>query len=145
MKKILISFLWIVLIFHYSLFSSQKMDNNCPKEITYYATSFPIDGIDWYVPIKYTTKGNLIDLVIVKNKNEELFIRFKISETLECNYKDNKNSNSKYKVLTYDEVTDSYGEKISEIEFKFSDGKGKIFIRHPNFPEIVCNATTELN
>ena len=52
------------------------------------------------------------------------------------------NCNLKYKVLTYDEETDLYEQRISEIEFKFSDGKGKIYIKHPNFPQIVSDTTS---
>jgi hypothetical protein len=47
----------------------------------------------------------------------------------------------KYKVLTYDEETNSYEKRQSEIEFKFSNGKGKIYIQHPNFPQIISDAS----
>lgn len=39
-------------------------------------------------------------------------------------------------------IRDTFGERQSEIEFKFSDVKGKIYIRHPNFPEISSDVTT---
>lgn len=72
-----------------------------------------------------------------------MFIRFKIIENLNCDFKDAGNCDLKYKILTYDEETNSYGERSSQIEFKFSDGKGKIYIQHPNFPEIISDAVVE--
>lgn len=104
--------------------------------------SLPIDGVDWYVSIKYNIIGEFIDLNIRKENKDELYIRFKIIETLKCDFIDVKNCDLKYKILTYDEDTDSFDERQSEIEFKFSDGKGKIYIRHANFPEISSDATT---
>ena len=104
-----------------------------------------MEGVDWYVPIKYSINNDLIDLDIRKNNKKELFIRFKIIEILECKFIDINNSSLKYKIETYDEESNTYGEKQSEIEFKFSNGKGKIYIRHPNFPEIISDASVMEN
>jgi len=130
------------MIFINQLAYCQINQNNCPDRLNFFANSLPIDGVDWYVPIKYNITGEFIDLNIWKDYKDELYIRFKIIETLKCDFRDGKNCNLKYKVLTYDEDTDRFEERQSEIEFRFSDGKGKIYIRHPNFPEINSDATT---
>ncbi|VEE10913.1 Uncharacterised protein [Chryseobacterium gleum] len=120
----------------------QTLENNCPKSLTYFAYTLPIDGDKWYTPIKYYIQNDLIDLKIIHKEKDELFIRFKIVEKLICDFKDINNCNLKYKVLTYDEETNLYEQRVSEIEFKFSNGKGKIYIQHPNFPQIVSDATS---
>ncbi|MDR6371296.1 hypothetical protein J2795_002917 [Chryseobacterium bernardetii] len=120
----------------------QTIENNCPKNLTYFASTIPIDGDKWYAPIKYNIQNGIIDLKIIHKEKEELFIRFKIIENLICDFKNMNNCNLKYKVLTYDEETDLYEQRISEIEFKFFDGKGKIYIKHPNFTQIVSDATS---
>ncbi|MCI3937790.1 hypothetical protein MQX03_11295 [Chryseobacterium aahli] len=130
----------IVLSFWQSLFC-QNLEN-CPKNLTYFAYTLPIDGDKWYTPIKYKIQSDVIDLKIIHKEKEELFIRFKIVENLICDFKNINNCNLKYKILTYDEETDSYEQRVSEIEFKFSEGIGKICIQHPNFPQIVSDATT---
>lgn len=61
---------------------------------------------------------------------------------MSCDFINLSNCKLKYKVLTYDEETNSYEQRISEIEFNFSDGKGKIYIQHPNFPLITSDATS---
>ncbi|NML71868.1 hypothetical protein HHL23_19005 [Chryseobacterium sp. RP-3-3] len=88
-------------------------------------------------PLRYNIQADLIDLKIIQKEKDELFIRFKIVETLLCDFKDISNCNLKYKVLTYNEETDSYEKKVSQIEFKFSDGKGKINIQHPDLSELL--------
>ncbi|MFN4363305.1 hypothetical protein [Chryseobacterium hispalense] len=120
----------------------QTLENKCPNNLIYFAYSLPIDGEKWYVPIKYEIQGGLINLKIRHKDNDELFIRFKIIKKIICNFKNIDNSNLKYKVLTYDEETGSYEKKISEIEFKFSNGKGEIYIQHPNLPLITSEATS---
>lgn len=120
----------------------QTLENNCPKSLTYFAYTLPIDGNKWYTPIKYEIQNDLIELKILNKEKDELFIRFKIVENLICDFKNTDNCNLKYKILTYDEETDSYEQRVSEIEFKFSDGKGKIYIQHPNFPLITSDATS---
>ncbi|MET3038336.1 hypothetical protein ABXT08_19790 [Chryseobacterium sp. NRRL B-14859] len=120
----------------------QTSENNCPNNLIYFAYSLPVEDERWYLPIKYEIQGDLIDLKIRHKDKDELFIRFKIIKKLMCNFKDIDNSNLKYEVLTYDEETNSYEKRISEIEFKFSNGKGQIYIQHPNFPPIVSDATS---
>lgn len=143
MQKYIINTVSIVFLFSQSLFS-QTIDNenNCPKEVTYFAYNLPIDGANWFVPIKYNITEKFIDLKIRRKNIEELFIRFKIIENLNCDFKDIGNCDLKYRVLTYDEETNSYEERQSEIEFKFSNNKGQIYIQHPNFPKIISNAAT---
>ncbi|RNA62650.1 hypothetical protein D1631_12240 [Chryseobacterium nematophagum] len=140
MNKIL-SFLILGHFLSNQLFLYQTIENNCPNNISYFAFSLPIDEEKWFVPIRYDIMENLIDLKIRHKDKDELFIRFKIIKILNCDYKDINNSHLKYKVLTYDEKTNSYGKRESIIEFKFSDGKGKIHIQHPNFPIITSDAT----
>ncbi|SUX48774.1 hypothetical protein [Chryseobacterium indoltheticum] len=120
-----------------SLFCQDKIDN-CPHEASYLAYSLD----DWYIPIKYEILENFIDLKIKKKDKVELYIRFKISENLNCEFLDANNCNLKYKVLTYDEETNSFEKRESEIEFNFVNGKGKINIQHPNFPLISSDATS---
>ncbi|UKB77934.1 hypothetical protein [Chryseobacterium sp. MEBOG07] len=120
----------------------QASENNCPNNLTYFAYSLPIDGEKWYVPIKYEIRDNLIDLKIRRTNKDELFIRFKIIENLICDFKDVNHCNLKYKVLTYDEETNLYEQRVSQIEFKFSDREGKIYIQHSNFPQIISEATS---
>lgn len=134
MKKIITLLLFLIC---QSIFG-QILTKDCPKKVSYFAISLD----DWYIPIKYNIIGDLIDLKIKQKDKDELFIRFKIIEALKCNFKDADNNNLKYKILTYDEETNSYEERQSEIEFKFSKGKGKIYIQHPNFPVIISEATT---
>lgn len=136
------SFIIIILTSVWQSLFCQTLENNCPNNLIYFAYSLPIDGEKWYVPIKYEIHGDLIDLKIRHKDNDELFIRFKIIKRLICDFKDVGNSNLKYKVLTYDEETGLYEKKISEIEFKFSDAKGEIYIQHPNFPLITSAATS---
>lgn len=134
MKKIITFILFLIC---QSIFG-QILTKDCPKKVSYFA--FSLD--DWHIPIKYNIVGDLIDLKIKKKEDDELFIRFKIIETLKCNFKDADNNNLKYRILTYDEETNSYEERQSEIEFEFSHGKEKIYIRHPNFPVIISEATS---
>lgn len=141
MKKITRTFILITVFFIYQTTFCQNK-NNCPNKLSFFAYSLPIDGIDWYVPIKYNITKEFIDLNIRKENKDELYIRFKIIEILICDFKDINNCNLKYKVLTFDEESDSFGDRQSEIEFKFSDGKGKIYIQHPNFPGISSDATS---
>ncbi|MCC2590916.1 hypothetical protein [Chryseobacterium sp. MFBS3-17] len=141
MIRIILRFYSFCLYFVASFAFSQHNKNDCPEELSYFAYSLPMDGIDWFVPIKYQINKPFIDLKIKKESKEELFIRFKIIETLKCDFEDINNSNLKYTVLIYDEDTDTFGENQSEIEFKFSNGKGVIFIRHPSSVEIVSEAT----
>ena len=70
--------------------------------------------------------NDLIDLEIIggKNNNEELFIRFKIIETIQCKFINDGNLDIIYKVVTYNEEKNVYDKKISEIQFKFFDCKG---------------------
>lgn len=135
-------FIIIILTSVWQSLFCQTLENNCPNNLIYFAYSLPIDGEKWYLPIKYEIIEDLIDLKIRKKDKEELFIRFKIIEKIICNFKNIDNSNLKYKVLTYDEETGSYEKKISEIEFKFSNGKGEIYIQHPHFPLIISEATS---
>ncbi|WP_288447779.1 hypothetical protein [uncultured Chryseobacterium sp.] len=137
LKKI---FLIFVLSSVWQSLFCQTIKNNCPKNLTYFAYTLPIDGNKWYAPIKYEILNDLIELKILNKENDELFIRFKIVENLICDFKNTNNCNLKYKILTYDEETNSYEQRLSEIEFKFSDGKGKIYIQHPNFPLITSDA-----
>ncbi|KQT20669.1 hypothetical protein ASG22_16985 [Chryseobacterium sp. Leaf405] len=130
------------MFFIYETAFSQINKNNCSYELSFFAYNLPIDEVDWYVPIKYNITGEFIDLNIRKENKDELYILFKIIETLKCDFRDVNDCDLKYKILTYDEDTDSFGERQSEIEFKFSDGEGKIYVRHPNFPEISSDATT---
>jgi len=140
MKNITRILILITIFFINQTAICQINKSNCPDGLSFFANSLPIDGVDWYVPIKYNITGEFIDLNIRKENKNELYIRFKIIETLKCDFRDVKNCDLKYKVLTYDEETNSYEERQSEIEFKFLDGKGKIYIRHPNFPEIISDA-----
>lgn len=142
MKNITRIFILVTALFINQAAFSQINKNDCPSELSYFADSLPIDGVNWYVPLKYNITREYIDLKIRKDNKDELYIRFKIIETLKCDFRDIQNCDLIYKVLTYDEDADSFGERQSEIEFKFSDGKGKIYIRHPNFPEISSDATT---
>ncbi|WP_394665483.1 hypothetical protein [uncultured Chryseobacterium sp.] len=142
MKKITRIFILMTVFFINQTAFCQINKNDCPSELSFFADSLPIDGVDWYVPVKYDITREFIDLKIRKDNKDELYIRFKIIETLKCDFKNMYDCDMKYKVLTYDEETDSYQEKKSEIEFKFSEGKGKIYIRHPNFPEIISDATS---
>ena len=136
MKKLFQKFFVFFCIFYFSFLNSQI--KTCLTELVFYAYSLPIDGVDWYVPIKYDVNNDLIDLEIIrgKNNNEELFIRFKIIETIQCKFINDGNLDIIYKVVTYNEEKNVYAKKISEIQFKFFDCKGKIYIRHPNFPVI---------
>lgn len=138
-KRILV--IVIILFSINQSFFCQAGGNNCSKNVTYFANNLPMDGANWFVPIKYSVNNDLIDLYILRKDKDELFIRFKIIENLKCDFKNAGNCNIKYKVLTYDEESRSYGERKSEIEFSFSNGKGKINIQHPNFPEIISDAT----
>ncbi|MCE4065209.1 hypothetical protein LXM63_08875 [Chryseobacterium gleum] len=138
-RKIL--FIITILFSACQLLFCQVLNNNCPKNLTYFASSLPIEGNDWYVPIKYDIVDDLIDLKIRHKEKDELFIRFKIIENLSCNFKDAGNCDLKYKILTYNEETNSYEKRQSEIEFKFSNGKGKIYIQHPNFPRIISDSS----
>lgn len=79
--------------------------------LSFFATSLPVDGVDWYMPIKYNITGEFIDLNIRKDNKDELYIRFKITKTLKCDFKDEKNCDLKYKVLTYDEDTRYFWRK----------------------------------
>jgi len=130
------------LIFYVSLFFGQNIKNICPNELSFFASSLPIEGADWYFPIMYYVNNDLIDLKIKRdeNSNEEVFIRFKIIEITHCNFINDGNLNIIYKVLTFDEEKKNYENKISEIQFKFSNCKGKIYIRHPNFSVIESDA-----
>ena len=51
--------------------------------------------------------GNYTDLKVKKKDIDEWYIRFKIIENINCEFVDANNCNLKYKVLTYDEETNS--------------------------------------
>lgn len=139
-KKILVIIAIVLSLVNQNLFS-QRLKDTCPNNITYFAYNLPINDVNWYVPIKYDITEGLIDLKIRHESKDELFIRFKIIENLQCDFKDIGNCDLKYIVLTYDEESETYGERKSEIVFSFSNGKGKIYIQHPNFPQILSDAT----
>lgn len=137
MKKTLNIITFIMFLICQTIFG-QIEKKDCPNKVSYLAYSLD----DWYVPIKYEISGDLIDLKIRKKDTDELFIRFKIIKNLNCDFIDVNNCKLKYKILTYDEKTDSFEKRESEIEFNFLKGKGKIYIQHPNFPQIVSEATS---
>lgn len=143
MKNFFFKTLIIYIILCSNTIKCQISIYTCPNKICYFAYNLPIDGNKWYVPIKYEISGDLIDLKIKRKDKEELFIRFKIIKNLNCDFTDVNNCKLKYKILTYDEETNSYEKRESEIEFNFENGKGKIYIRHPNFPEIISDATSD--
>jgi hypothetical protein len=82
MKNITRIFILIAVFFINQTAFCQINKNNCPNELSFFANNLPVDGIDWYVPIKYNVKGEFIDLNILKENKDELYIRFKIIETL---------------------------------------------------------------
>jgi len=108
----------------------------CITSATYYAFS----GGKGF-PLKYDIHDGFIEVKEMRKDKDELLNTYKIAKVVKCNFRNPANSNLIFKINSYDQVSDSYGDKESEIEINIMEGKGKIFIRQPGLPEMANRAT----
>ncbi|MCS3529607.1 hypothetical protein [Chryseobacterium sp. JUb7] len=109
----------------------------CVTSGTYYAFSGG-KGL----PLKYNIVDGFIEVKEMRKDKDELLTTYKISKVVKCNYRNPSNSNLIFKINSYDKVSDTYGDKESEIEINIMEGKGKIFVRQPGLPEIANRASS---
>lgn len=112
-------------------------DIPCVNSGTYYTFS---SGKGF--PLKYEIIEGFVEVKEIRKDRDELINTYKISKVVKCNYKNPANANLVFKINPYDKVSDTYSERESELEINITDGKGKIFFRQPNLPEMSSRATS---